>query len=95
MTFNDLYEAYPDFDVDVKREQELLAAHEIVVFQIWDPDELAFPFKQWTRFECLERLALHHTVDPAHLRAAYRGHQAPGYRLESAGFRCARTLPAK
>ena len=46
-------------------------AHEIVVFQLWDRDELEFPFKQWTRFECLERLGLRHTVDPAHLKAAY------------------------
>jgi glutathione-regulated potassium-efflux system ancillary protein KefG len=33
VTFHDLYEAYPDFDVDVKREQELLNAHEVVVLQ--------------------------------------------------------------
>jgi glutathione-regulated potassium-efflux system ancillary protein KefG len=33
VTFHDLYEAYPDFDVDVRREQELLAAHEIIVLQ--------------------------------------------------------------
>jgi glutathione-regulated potassium-efflux system ancillary protein KefG len=33
VTFHDLYEAYPDFDVDVKREQALLLAHDCVVFQ--------------------------------------------------------------
>ena len=33
VTLNDLYEAYPDFDVDVKREQELLLAHDVVVLQ--------------------------------------------------------------
>jgi glutathione-regulated potassium-efflux system ancillary protein KefG len=33
LTFHDLYEAYPDFDVDVGREQGLLAAHDLVVFQ--------------------------------------------------------------
>lgn len=33
ITFHDLYEAYPDFDVDVPREQELLLAHDIVVLQ--------------------------------------------------------------
>ena len=33
VTFHDLYEAYPDFDVDVSREQELLAAHDTVVLQ--------------------------------------------------------------
>jgi glutathione-regulated potassium-efflux system ancillary protein KefG len=31
VTVNDLYEQYPDFDIDVHREQELLLAHEIVV----------------------------------------------------------------
>ena len=48
LTFHDLYEAYPRLDVDVAREQELLEAHEVVLFQ--------FPFywystppllKQW------------------------------------------------
>jgi glutathione-regulated potassium-efflux system ancillary protein KefG len=48
ITFRDLYEAYPDFDVDVPAEQELLLAHDVVVWQ--------FPFywysvppllKQW------------------------------------------------
>src|SRR5512139_1443397 len=33
VTFHDLYEAYPDFDVDVKREQALLLAHDAVVLQ--------------------------------------------------------------
>jgi glutathione-regulated potassium-efflux system ancillary protein KefG len=33
LTVNDLYEAYPDFDVDVAREQALLVAHDIIVFQ--------------------------------------------------------------
>jgi len=33
VTFHDLYEAYPDFDVDVRREQELLTQHDIVVLQ--------------------------------------------------------------
>lgn len=48
LTVHDLYEAYPDYDVDVAREQALLAAHDVVLFQ--------FPFywystppllKQW------------------------------------------------
>ena len=48
LTFHDLYEEYPRLDIDVKREQELLAAHDTVVLQ--------FPFywystppilKQW------------------------------------------------
>ena len=33
VTINDLYEEYPDFNIDVAREQELLLAHDIVVFQ--------------------------------------------------------------
>src|SRR5687768_5675269 len=31
VTFNDLYELYPDFDVDVAREQSLLAEHDVIV----------------------------------------------------------------
>jgi len=33
VTFHDLDEAYPDFDVDVRREQELLATHDVIVLQ--------------------------------------------------------------
>lgn len=33
VTFHDLYEAYPDYDVDVEREQSLLAAHDTIVLQ--------------------------------------------------------------
>jgi glutathione-regulated potassium-efflux system ancillary protein KefG len=33
ITINDLYEQYPDFDIDVKREQSLLLRHDIVVLQ--------------------------------------------------------------
>lgn len=33
VTFHDLYEAYPDFFIDVRREQRLLEDHQIVVFQ--------------------------------------------------------------
>jgi glutathione-regulated potassium-efflux system ancillary protein KefG len=49
VTFHDLYESYPDFDIDVDSEQDLLTRHEIIIFQ--------FPFywyscppliKQWT-----------------------------------------------
>lgn len=31
--FHDLYERYPDFFVDVKAEQELLVAHDVLIFQ--------------------------------------------------------------
>jgi glutathione-regulated potassium-efflux system ancillary protein KefG len=33
LTFRDLYEQYPDFDVDVGREQALLAGHDLIVLQ--------------------------------------------------------------
>lgn len=33
VTINDLYDEYPEFDVDAKREQRLLLQHEVVVFQ--------------------------------------------------------------
>lgn len=33
VTVNDLYEAYPDFDIDVPREQKLLTDHDVVVMQ--------------------------------------------------------------
>ena len=33
VTFHDLYEAYPDFDVDRRHEQELLSRHDLVVMQ--------------------------------------------------------------
>lgn len=31
VTFRDLYESYPEFDIDVKAEQELLVAHDLIV----------------------------------------------------------------
>jgi glutathione-regulated potassium-efflux system ancillary protein KefG len=33
ITINDLYESYPDFDIDIKREQQLLLTHHIIVWQ--------------------------------------------------------------
>ncbi len=47
------------------------ANHEVIVFQIWDPDELDFPFRQWTQFASLESATNKHLVDPAQLRKAY------------------------
>jgi len=32
ITFHDLYEAYPEFDIDVSEEQKLLEDHDIIVF---------------------------------------------------------------
>ncbi|MCP4170503.1 MAG: DUF58 domain-containing protein [Fuerstiella sp.] len=47
------------------------ANHDIIIFQIWDPDELDFPFRQWTQFASLEAAANRHLVDPAQIRRAY------------------------
>ena len=33
VTFHDLYDAYPDFDLDVRKEQALLADHDAIVVQ--------------------------------------------------------------
>lgn len=33
VTLHDLYEVYPDFHIDVKREQALLASHDVIVMQ--------------------------------------------------------------
>ncbi|MXN89746.1 NAD(P)H oxidoreductase [Flavobacterium sp. Sd200] len=32
ITFHDLYQEYPDFDIDIKREQELLLLHDIIIW---------------------------------------------------------------
>ncbi|NNJ27824.1 hypothetical protein LzC2_39330 [Planctomycetes bacterium LzC2] len=45
--------------------------HEVVVFQILDPDEIDFPFDRRTRFRNLEDHDDHHTIDPAQVRRAY------------------------
>ncbi len=48
VTFNDLYDEYPEFDVDIGREQELLLAHDVVVLQhpfYWYSSPALF--KQW------------------------------------------------
>lgn len=33
VTFHDLYQEYPELDINIKREQELLLTHDVVVFQ--------------------------------------------------------------
>ena len=30
VTFRDLYEAYPEFDIDIQREQALLVEHDVI-----------------------------------------------------------------
>jgi len=33
VTINDLYELYPDFDIDIEREQALLMKHDVIILQ--------------------------------------------------------------
>ena len=33
ITFHDLYEEYPNFLIDIEREQDLLRAHDVIIFQ--------------------------------------------------------------
>lgn len=33
VTFHDLYEAYPDFQIEVPHEQDLLLSHDVIIFQ--------------------------------------------------------------
>ncbi|MEO8268289.1 MAG: DUF58 domain-containing protein [Aureliella sp.] len=44
---------------------------EVVVFQIWDRDELDFPFHARTQFRSLENNAKQHLIDPNALRKGY------------------------
>lgn len=45
--------------------------HEIIMFQLWDRDELEFPFSRWARFENLENLEDFQLLDPAAIRQRY------------------------
>ncbi|WP_038169065.1 DUF58 domain-containing protein [Verrucomicrobium sp. BvORR106] len=45
--------------------------HEIIVFQVWDRDELDFPFSRWARFENAERTEDSLLLDPAAIRQRY------------------------
>jgi hypothetical protein len=47
--------------------------HEVVVFQVWDPDELDFPFRDRTQFRSLES-ERSQMVDPRSLRESYLEH---------------------
>jgi len=47
------------------------SAHDIMILQVWDRDELDFPFKRWHRFDSLENPNDRHLLDPAQLRKAY------------------------
>ena len=45
--------------------------HDILVLQLWDRDEIEFPFKSWTKFIDLEDEENEQLVDPSTLRKAY------------------------
>lgn len=45
--------------------------HEIMVFQLWDRDELEFPFGNWSRFENLENDEDFLLLDPSVIRQRY------------------------
>lgn len=45
--------------------------HEVILFQIWDRDELEFPYDRWTRFDCLEIAGRSQLLDPSHARNEY------------------------
>jgi hypothetical protein len=43
----------------------------MIVFQLWDRDELEFPFSRWSRFENLENMEDHLMLDPVVIRQSY------------------------
>ena len=45
--------------------------HEIIVFQLWDRDEIDFPFSRWARFENLENVEDFEQLDPVVIRQRY------------------------
>jgi uncharacterized protein (DUF58 family) len=45
--------------------------HEIIAIQLWDRDEIDFPFGQWSRFENLEDVEEALLLDPAAVRLRY------------------------
>jgi uncharacterized protein (DUF58 family) len=45
--------------------------HEIIILQIWDREELEFPFSRWARFENLENQEDFVLLDPAAIRHRY------------------------
>jgi uncharacterized protein (DUF58 family) len=66
---SDLFDTPADLlkAVGVLRKQ----GHEVVVFQIWDRDELEFNFGNWSRFENLESDEDFLMLDPPAIRASY------------------------
>jgi len=45
--------------------------HEVMIFQVLDPDEISFPFRNWTMFNNLEKDGHQLLTEPQRVRAAY------------------------
>ena len=45
--------------------------HDVLIFQVLDPDELSFPFRNWTLFENMEKADHKLLTEPQRIRAAY------------------------
>jgi len=58
---------------DVQRQMAKLQAqgHEVLVFQLRDATEEAFPFNRWVRFIDRENPAIRHRIDPVPLKKIY------------------------
>ena len=91
VTFHDLYEAYPAFDIDVKREQELLTDHDVVVLQhpfFWYSTPAIL--KEWQDLVLQHGWAYGHEGKALHgkrmLSAITTGGQESAYRKD--GYNC-------
>ncbi len=67
--------------------------HEVIAMQLWDRDELEFPFGQWSRFENLENAEDSLLLDPAAVRQRYlevlktfQGHLKEGFRKHQVDY---------
>jgi uncharacterized protein (DUF58 family) len=47
------------------------AHNDVVIFQVWHPDELTFPFYSRTQFRSLEKASDQKVIDPHQIRKAY------------------------
>ncbi len=79
---------FGDVDALIKAISHLrFHGHEVLAFQIWDRDELEFPFRQWTKFINLENADDAHMVDPSALRKSYLENLADFRERLKSGFR--------
>ncbi len=69
--------AISDLMFEPEQAQQQLASlmaqgHEVIVFQLRDPDEEDFPFNRWVQFENLEDPSITHRVNTIPLKKIYR-----------------------